>query len=68
MPPKDSKPKAAAGGAAKKAVKSSGKEVKKAPAPSNPLFQSRPKNLRVGGDIRVRYALFSYRLAVNVPQ
>ena len=38
--------------APKKAVKAAAAPAK-APKVANPLFVSRPKNLRVGGDIRV---------------
>ena len=31
-----------------------------APAPSNPLFPSKPKNLRIGGDIRVKRDVSRY--------
>lgn len=39
-----------------KAPVKSGKDTKKAAAPAvaNPLFQARPKNLRVGGDLRIK--------------
>jgi len=62
MPAKNPKNKESAMGAPKTGPKSTGKtgKGKQAPPPppvpvvpvANPLFQSRPKNLRVGGDVR----------------
>jgi hypothetical protein len=60
---KADKPAAAAAAAkapAKSAAAVKGKTVEKEKKGDNPLFPKRPKNFRVGGDIRVRIVSLRY--------
>ncbi len=53
MPPKPAAKPVAKEVTKKVGAKPTGKKVK-APSVANPLFPSRPKSARIGGDIRVR--------------